>query len=114
MPSVTPNEAKTRKQLIDPELLRAGWNVGNPDQVGIEIPVDGFEPAAWQTLARQLKERKIAYQVDLPAGISDYVLYKPNGEIIAVVEAKRTSLAIASLGGNSSRLSVCSAERMPR
>jgi predicted type IV restriction endonuclease len=41
MPSATPSEAKTRKELIDPVLLRAGWNVTDPDQVGIEIPVGG-------------------------------------------------------------------------
>ena len=85
-------EAKTRKDMIDPQLLRAGWDVNNLDQVGIEIPVDGFDPAAWNSLRLQLKERKITYDVTLPAGISDYVLYKPNGEIICVVEAKRTSV----------------------
>jgi hypothetical protein len=32
-----PTEAQTRKQLIDPALEKAGWDVKNPDQVGIEI-----------------------------------------------------------------------------
>jgi type I restriction enzyme R subunit len=87
-------EAKTRKDLIDPALAQAGWDVHNPDQVGLEIPVDGFDPAAWQALEarlRRLPESRAAYAAALPAGISDYVLYRPNGEIIAVVEAKRTS-----------------------
>ena len=53
MPSATPNEAKTRKELIDPALLRAGWDVNNRKQVGIEIPVDGFDAAAWQSPERQ-------------------------------------------------------------
>jgi len=53
MPSAIPNEAKTRKELIDPALIRAGWDVKNREQVGIEIPVDGFDPAAWQSLERQ-------------------------------------------------------------
>ncbi len=49
MPS-TFNEACTRKDMIDPALARAGWDVHNPNQVGLEIPVDGFDPAAWQAL----------------------------------------------------------------
>jgi len=90
-----PNEAKTRKDLIDPALKQAGWDVYNPDQVGIEIPVDGFDPAAWKTLEaklRQLGEEGVPYDAELPKGVCDYALYRPNGEIIAVVEAKRTSV----------------------
>jgi predicted type IV restriction endonuclease len=40
---MTINEAKTRKDRIDPALKRAGYDVGNPAQVGIEIPVDGYD-----------------------------------------------------------------------
>jgi type I restriction enzyme R subunit len=90
-----PTEAKTRQDLIDPALKKAGWDVDNPDQVGLEIPVDGFDPAAWKTLdakLRRLKEAGVPYDVELPKGICDYALYRPNGEIIAVVEAKRTSV----------------------
>ena len=90
-----PNEASTRKELIDPALLRAGWDVNNHDQVGIEIPVDGFDPQAWAILNKQLnriRELNQIYNVKLPAGISDYALYRPNGEIIAIVEAKKTSI----------------------
>ncbi len=42
-----PTEAHTRKDLIDPALKRAGWDVADPNQVGIEIPVDGFD-AGWR------------------------------------------------------------------
>jgi len=90
-----PNEARTRKELIDPALQRAGWDVNNSDQVGLEIPVDGTDPKAWATLKAKLdrvKENGSSYTVKLPPGISDYVLYRPNREIIAVVEAKRTSV----------------------
>ena len=45
-----PTEAATRRELIDPALGKAGWDVNDPDQVGIEIPVDGFDAAAWQRL----------------------------------------------------------------
>jgi type I site-specific restriction endonuclease len=35
------NEADTRKELIDRALEKAGWNLNDSNQVGIEIPVDG-------------------------------------------------------------------------
>src|SRR5919199_1023671 len=95
VPSSRPNEAKTRTSLIDPALRKAGWDLDDPRQVGLEIPVDGFDTAAWQTLARDLKRIRETNNIaegDLPAGISDYALYRPNGEIIAVVEAKRTTV----------------------
>jgi type I restriction enzyme, R subunit len=90
-----PTESQTRETLIDPALRKAGWDVDDPDLVRIEIPVDGFDPAAWKALdakLRHLKETGVPYDVKLPKGICDYALYRPNGEIIAIVEAKRTSV----------------------
>ncbi|GAC1365983.1 MAG: DEAD/DEAH box helicase family protein [Ktedonobacteraceae bacterium] len=90
-----PNEARTRKELIDPALSKAGWDVSNPNLVGLEIPVDGFDPQAWVALKVKLdrvKESGGTYHTSLPTGISDYVLYRSNGEILAIVEAKRTSI----------------------
>jgi type I restriction enzyme R subunit len=66
------NEAKTRKEWIDPALEKAGWNLKNHARVGIEIPVDGYNAEPWN-------------------GVTDYCLYRENGEVLAVVEAKRTS-----------------------
>jgi type I site-specific restriction endonuclease len=66
------NEANTRKKFIDRALQTAGWNLEDPNQVGIEIPVDGYDAEPWN-------------------GVTDYCLYQPNGEAIAVVEAKRQS-----------------------
>ena len=89
------SEAQTRKELIDPALRKAGWHVDNNQQVGIEIPVDGFDPEAWGQLEQELhliRQEGGPYEVELPEGISDYVLYRENGEILAVVEAKRTSI----------------------
>ena len=86
------NEAITRRDLLDPQLGRAGWNVADSGQVGIEFPVDGYDPAVWQALSVQLRrvgEVHGPYQIDLPSGICDYALYRGNGEIIAVVEAKK-------------------------
>jgi hypothetical protein len=50
-----PSEARTRKELIDPALARAGWDVNDPARVRVEIPVDGFDPGAWQALSARLK-----------------------------------------------------------
>jgi type I site-specific restriction endonuclease len=63
------NEANTRKDLIDPALEKAGWNLEkDKNQVGIEVPVDGYDAEPWN-------------------GVTDYCLYRPNGDVIAVVEA---------------------------
>jgi type I restriction enzyme R subunit len=90
-----PTEAKTRRELIDPALEKAGWDVDNPDQVGLEIPVDGFDPKAWAVTKAKidhLKESGLSWDGKLPSGVCDYALYRANGDIIAVVEAKRTSV----------------------
>ncbi|MBZ5653325.1 MAG: DEAD/DEAH box helicase family protein [Acidobacteriia bacterium] len=65
-----PNEARTRKDRIDPALVKAGWSLADGTQVGLEIPVDGYDAEPWN-------------------GVTDYCLYQPNGEVIAVVEAKK-------------------------
>ena len=67
---MSPNEARTRKEKIDPALVKAGWNLKDSAQVGIEIPVDGYDAEPWN-------------------GITDYCLYRPNGEVLAVVETKK-------------------------
>ncbi len=72
-----PNEAKTRKELIDPALKKAGWDVNNPDLVRIEIPVDGFDPKAWDVLKKRIRDAGGIYDVELPSGVSDYALYRP-------------------------------------
>ena len=71
-PDSKTNELRTRTSLIDPALKRAGWNVKDATQVGLEIPVDGYDKEPWN-------------------GITDYCLYDASVSVLAVVEAKRFS-----------------------
>jgi type I site-specific restriction endonuclease len=71
MASYRISEQKTRYNTIDPQLGKAGWNTRDRAQVGIEIPVAAYDPEPFE-------------------GITDYCLYRENGDVLAVVEAKRT------------------------
>lgn len=66
------SEATTRAKLIDPLLTEAGWNLNDRTQVDFEIPVDGYDKEPWN-------------------GITDYCLFHASGEVLAVLEAKKTS-----------------------
>jgi type I site-specific restriction endonuclease len=57
--------------MIDPQLEQAGWYLRDHSKVKIEIPVDGYDAEPWN-------------------GVTDYALYRENGEALAVVEAKKT------------------------
>lgn len=87
------NEAKTRALMIDTMLVQADWDVGNKDQVGIEV------------------------EVDFPAnpsgrGYVDYVLWGDDGQPLAVVEAKRTSAEGKQKGREQARLYADALENM--
>lgn len=56
------SEEITRKELIDPQLERAGWYLRDHTKVKEEIPVDGYDKEPWN-------------------GVSDYCLYRENGEV---------------------------------
>ena len=61
------------KEMIDPQLETAGWYLRDYSKVKIEIPVDGYDAEPWN-------------------GVSDYCpCGRENGEVLAVVEARRTS-----------------------
>jgi type I site-specific restriction endonuclease len=66
------NESQTRALLIDPMLRTAGWRLDDKTQVDTEIPVDGYDKEPWN-------------------GVTDYCLFDPTGDVLAVVEAKRSS-----------------------
>lgn len=65
------NEGQARYLLIDPALRNAGWNLDDRTQVRFEVPVDGYDAEPWN-------------------GVTDYCLYHSTGEVLAVIEAKRT------------------------
>ncbi len=69
---MTLNETQTRKHLIDSQISKASWNLVDCNEVRFEVPASGDDE-------------------DWTDGITDYSLYLPNGEIIAVVEAKKQS-----------------------
>jgi type I restriction enzyme R subunit len=65
------NESETRYNIIDPLIENEGWNLADRRFVGFEIPVNGYDAAPVN-------------------GITDYCLFRDNGEVMAVIEAKRT------------------------
>ncbi len=69
------SEADTRKDIIDPQLEKAGWFLRDHSKVKTEIPVDGYDAEPWN-------------------GVTDYTLYRENGEVLAVVEAKKTAVDV--------------------
>ncbi len=77
------DEDTTRKRLIDAELARADWAVGDVSRVATEYPID-------------LVRAGVADRVSEPRGpydamqFADYALLRA-GRVEAVVEAKRTS-----------------------
>lgn len=73
------NEDETRKRLIDTDLVTAGWDVTDREQVRIEVPVSGLPKGAGTGGTSG-------------QGRVDYVLWDDNGKPLAVIEAKRTSI----------------------
>src|SRR3989344_5797544 len=79
MPDI--NEAKTRQNIIDLRLAKAGWDVKNPSQVTSELDI-------WVGLPEGIKEPEHEHQ---GFQYADYVLLGDDGYPLAVVEAKKTS-----------------------
>jgi type I restriction enzyme R subunit len=72
-------EAATRLQRIDNQLRHAKWNPADRSQVAQELPVASLQPAVVNEASPEFH------------GITDYCLMTPTGEVLAVVEAKRSS-----------------------
>jgi len=79
MPNDNLNEVRTRIKLIDPLLTAAGWDLNDHTKVLREIPVDGYDKEPWN-------------------GVTDYCLYDTRHNVLAVVEAKKTSRRPLSAG----------------
>jgi len=75
------SEAKTRQEIIDKRLEKAGWDVNNPAQVTSELDI-------WVGLPDGVKEPEYEHQ---GFTFADYVLLGDDGYPLAVVEAKKTS-----------------------
>lgn len=71
-----PNEAETRAYIIDIYLREAGWNIDQPHWQ--EYPVTGM-PTSTNPSGK---------------GKVDYVLWGDNGNPLAVIEAKKTSIKV--------------------
>lgn len=67
------NEEKTRKFIIDNMILTAGWDLTDPQQVQLEFPVE---------------------MTDGTKGFVDYVFFDLEGQPVAVLEAKKTSVSV--------------------
>ncbi len=78
---VSISEAKTRQEIIDLRLLKAGWDVNIPSLVTSELNI-------WVGLPEGFKEPENKYQ---GFQFADYVLLGEDGYPLAVVEAKKTS-----------------------
>jgi type I restriction enzyme R subunit len=74
------SEERTRKEMIDPQLEKADWYLRDHSKVKIEIPVDG-------------------YDAEPSNGVTDYCLYRENGDVLAVVEAKKTTVDVRMAEG---------------
>ena len=66
------SEAATRAAMINPQLRSAGWDLNDRTRVRFEVPVHGYDPTPWN-------------------GYTDYSLYSPTGEVVAIIEAKKTA-----------------------
>lgn len=75
------NEAKTRKEIIDKRLEKAGWSVSDPSQVTSELDI-------WIGLPDGVKAPEHEHQ---GFQFADYALLGDNGYPLAIVEAKKTS-----------------------
>lgn len=76
------NEQQTRKEIIDKRLAEAGWNVKDSSQV-----VEEFDIIVG--LPNGVEEPRTRYDGHQ---FSDYVLLGKDGQPLAVVEAKKTSV----------------------
>ncbi len=79
-------EQQTRRDLIDPLLEKAGWNLKDRTKVVLEVDTkqSNFKTRDYQTIDETLRN-------DADSAYVDYLLLDSAGSPLAIVEAKRTS-----------------------
>lgn len=77
------DEARTRREIIDKRLGRAGWNVDDPGMVSQE-----FDIYLGPQQGNVVKEPRSEYDGHQ---FADYLLLGKDSKPLAVVEAKKTS-----------------------
>jgi len=78
---MTRSEAQTRREIIDKRLMKAGWDINNPQQVTLELDI-------WLKNQPIIAEPASPYSGHL---FADYAILDKYGKPIVVIEAKRTS-----------------------
>lgn len=74
-------EAETRREIIDQNLLKAGWNITDPSQVSLEFDIYLGQGQVEEEFRTEFTDHQFV----------DYLLLGKDGKPLAVVEAKRTS-----------------------
>lgn len=79
-------EQQTRRDLIDPLLEKAGWDLGDRTKVVQEVDTkqSNFNARDYKTIDDTLRN-------DADSAYVDYLLLDSTGSPLAIVEAKRTS-----------------------
>lgn len=82
------SEYRTRKEKIDVQLKRAGWDINNPAHVVIEVDTkqSDFTKHDYKTVRETLRDPNIDEKA-----YADYLLLDKSGSPLAIIEAKRTS-----------------------
>lgn len=82
------SEYRTRREKIDVQLSRAGWDVNNPAHIVVEVDTkqSDFKAHNYKTVKETLHDPKADEKA-----YADYLLLNSSGSPLAVIEAKRTS-----------------------
>lgn len=75
------NEAQTRREIIDKNLEKAGWNITDPSHVSLEFDIYLGKGETEDEFRTEFTDHQFV----------DYLLLGKDGKPLAVVEAKRTS-----------------------
>ncbi len=75
-------EAKTRQEIIDKRLLKAGWDVGNPSQITSELDI-------WIGLPEGVKKPEHKHQ---GYQYADYALLGDDGYPLKVISAGKGAM----------------------